>query len=77
MRFGRVLLAAIIGAGLAVSGTALQGLLRNPLVDPFVIEVSSGAALGATSAIVTGVGPVISRSVRRLPTGGRSGLQHC
>ena len=58
IRFGRVLLAALIGAGLAVSGTALQGLFRNPLADPCVIGASSGAALGATLAIVTGVGPV-------------------
>jgi len=58
IRFGRVLLAALIGAGLAVSGAALQGLFRNPLADPFVIGASSGAALGATLAIVTGVGPV-------------------
>ena len=57
-RYGRVLLAALIGAGLAVSGAALQGLFRNPLADPFVIGASSGAALGATLAIVTGVGPV-------------------
>jgi iron complex transport system permease protein len=41
-----------------VSGTALQRLFRNPLADPFVIGASSGAALGATLAIVTGVGPV-------------------
>lgn len=58
IRLGRVLLAALIGAGLAVSGTALQGLFRNPLADPFVIGASSGAALGATLAIVTGFGPV-------------------
>ena len=56
-RFGRVLLAALMGAGLAVSSAALQGLFRNPLADPFVIGASSGAALGATLAIVTGVGP--------------------
>jgi len=58
IRLGRVLLAALIGAGLAVSGTALQGLFRNPLADPFVIGASSGAALGATLAIVSGFGPV-------------------
>jgi iron complex transport system permease protein len=52
------LLAALIGAGLAVSGAALQGLFHNPLADPFVIGASSGAALGATLAIVTGVEPV-------------------
>jgi len=58
IRFGRVLLAALLGTGLAVSGTALQGLFRNPLADPFVIGASSGAALGASLAIVTGIGPV-------------------
>lgn len=58
IRLGRVLLATLIGAGLAVSGTALQGLFRNPLADPFVIGASSGAALGATLAIVAGFGPV-------------------
>jgi iron complex transport system permease protein len=65
MRFGRVLLAALIGAGLAGAGAALQGLFRNPLVDPFVVGASSGAALGATVAIsvglpweVAGFGPV-------------------
>lgn len=58
IRLGRVLLAALIGAGLAASGAALQGLFRNPLADPFIIGASSGAALGATLAIVTGFGPV-------------------
>jgi len=58
IRLGRVLLAALIGAGLAASGTALQGLFRNPLADPFVIGASSGAALGATLAIICGFGPV-------------------
>jgi iron complex transport system permease protein len=55
MRFGRVLLAALIGAGLAAAGAALQGLFRNPLADPFVVGASSGAALGATLAIVAGL----------------------
>lgn len=54
MRFGRVLLAAMIGAGLASAGAALQGLFRNPLADPFVVGASSGAALGATLAIIAG-----------------------
>jgi iron complex transport system permease protein len=58
IRLGRVLLAALIGAGLAGSGTALQGLFRNPLADPFIIGASSGAALGATLAIVSGFGAV-------------------
>lgn len=54
IRFGRVLLAALIGAGLAGAGAALQGLFRNPLADPFIIGASSGAALGAALAIVLG-----------------------
>jgi iron complex transport system permease protein len=55
MRFGRVLLAALIGAGLAAAGAALQGLFRNPLADPFVVGASGGAALGATLAIIAGL----------------------
>ena len=55
IRFGRVLLAALIGAGLAAAGAALQGLFRNPLADPFVVGASSGAALGATLAIMAGL----------------------
>ena len=42
----RVVVAAIVGAGLAVAGTALQGLLRNPLADPYVLGISSGAGVG-------------------------------
>jgi iron complex transport system permease protein len=42
----RVVVAAIVGAGLAVSGMALQGLLRNPLADPYVLGISSGAGVG-------------------------------
>ena len=51
-RLARTLLAAAVGAALAVAGAAFQGLFRNPLADPFVMGASSGAALGATSAIV-------------------------
>jgi iron complex transport system permease protein len=52
MRFTRIILAMTVGASLAVSGVMFQSLLRNPLADPFIIGVSSGAALGATAAIV-------------------------
>lgn len=55
LRLARVLLAALIGAGLAVSGAAFQGLFRNPLADPFVVGASGGASLGATLAIVLGL----------------------
>ncbi len=54
VRAPRVVLAACTGAGLAVAGAALQGLFRNPLAEPSLIGVSSGAALGAISVIVLG-----------------------
>ena len=53
-RLPRVVLGGLIGAGLAVSGTAMQGLFRNPLADPGLIGVSSGAALAAVAVIVLG-----------------------
>lgn len=52
IRFPRVCLAAIAGAMLAVAGTAFQGVFRNPLVEPYILGVSSGAACGAAIAIV-------------------------
>jgi len=53
IRLPRVLLAFIVGACLSVAGCVLQGLLLNPLTDPYVTGVSSGAALGAAIGIVT------------------------
>lgn len=52
IRFPRLILAVLVGAALAVSGAAIQGLFRNPLADPGLIGVSGGAALGAVSVIV-------------------------
>ena len=54
LRLPRLLLACFVGAGLGTAGAGYQGLFRNPLADPFVIGASSGAALGATVAIVCG-----------------------
>jgi len=54
-RLPRVILAALIGAGLAAAGAAFQGMFRNPLADPFVVGASGGAALGATLAIAFGL----------------------
>ncbi len=51
LRLPRVLLGLVVGASLAVAGGAFQGLFRNPMADPYVIGVSSGAALGASLAI--------------------------
>ncbi len=47
IRLPRVLLAALVGAALATAGCAMQGLLKNPMADPYIIGMSSGAALGA------------------------------
>jgi iron complex transport system permease protein len=54
VRVPRVVLAAIVGAALAAAGVALQALLRNPLADPYILGISSGAGLGATLAIIGG-----------------------
>ncbi|GAA2814605.1 iron ABC transporter permease [Kitasatospora paracochleata] len=56
LRVPRALLAAVVGAGLGLVGTAVQGLVRNPLADPYLLGVSSGASLGAVTVIVLGVG---------------------
>ncbi len=55
IRLPRIFLCIIVGAGLAVAGAIFQGLLRNPLADPFIIGTSSGAGLGAVIAIFLGV----------------------
>lgn len=54
IRLPRTLLGLTVGAVLALSGVAMQGLFRNPLADPGLVGVSSGAALGAAVAIVGG-----------------------
>jgi iron complex transport system permease protein len=54
IRLPRVLLAVLVGAALAVSGTALQALLRNPLADPYVLGISNGAAVGAIAGLWLG-----------------------
>jgi iron complex transport system permease protein len=56
LRLPRVLTAALVGAGLAVAGATFQGIVRNPLADPYVLGTSSGAALGAALAILSPVG---------------------
>lgn len=54
LRVARIILGLIAGAGLSVSGVIFQALLRNPLADPYVLGVSSGAGLGAAAAIMAG-----------------------
>lgn len=51
LRLSRILLSFLVGMSLAVAGTVYQGILRNPLADPFTLGVSSGAAFGASLAI--------------------------
>ena len=52
LRLPRVLTAMVVGTGLAVAGATFQGLLRNPLADPYVLGTASGAALGAAIAVI-------------------------
>jgi iron complex transport system permease protein len=54
LRLPRVILAALVGAGLGISGAALQGVLRNPLAEPYLLGVSGGAAVGAVIAVTLG-----------------------
>ncbi|MEM4576075.1 MAG: iron chelate uptake ABC transporter family permease subunit [Candidatus Nezhaarchaeales archaeon] len=56
IRLPRVLMGCMVGAALSLAGALLQGIFRNPMADPYVIGVSSGAALGASIAIVLGFG---------------------
>ena len=56
LRVNRVLTALVVGAALSCAGCVFQALLRNPLAEPYVLGVSSGAALGAAAAILLGAG---------------------
>lgn len=55
LRLPRALLGAVVGAGLSVAGCVMQALVRNPLADPYLLGVSSGAATGAVLALATGL----------------------
>jgi len=59
LRLPRVLGAALVGGALAAAGALLQGMLRNPLADPFVTGTSAGASLGAVVAVALGLEPVL------------------
>ena len=56
LRLPRVLTAAAVGAGLGLAGVVMQAVTRNPLADPYLLGLSSGASLGAVSVIVLGLG---------------------
>lgn len=55
IRLPRVVLAALVGAALACSGVVLQAILRNPLADPYILGISSGAGLGVIIAVISGI----------------------
>lgn len=59
LRLPRVLTAMTVGVGLAVAGATFQGVLRNPLADPYVLGTASGAALGAAVAVIVPVRAVV------------------
>lgn len=68
IRFPRTLLAAIVGAGLAVVGVTMQALVRNALADPYILGISSGASVGAVLAL--GLGTFAFAGVYALPLAG-------
>lgn len=59
IRFPRVVLAIAIGIALSISGVVMQAIVKNPLADPYILGISSGASLGATFAIMLGFGAVL------------------
>ena len=59
IRFPRVVLAIAIGMALSISGVVMQAIVKNPLADPYILGISSGASLGATFALMLGFGAVL------------------
>ncbi len=62
VRMPRVVLGAVVGAGLALTGAALQAMVRNVLADPYILGVTSGASTGAAATILFGVGAAVGAS---------------
>jgi iron complex transport system permease protein len=75
IRLPRIVLAALVGMGLSASGAALQAVLRNPLVDPFILGISAGAAFGCALAI--GFLPGVPLPVMAFLVGGLAVLAAC
>lgn len=67
VRLARVCLALVVGGALALAGSVYQGVLLNPLADPFTLGVSTGAALGASLAILLGWGGIHFLGISALP----------
>ena len=72
IRLSRIILSCLVGACMGVAGTVFQGLLRNPLADPFTLGVSSGAAFGATLIIYLGISRTVF-GLSLLPLAGLAG----
>lgn len=62
IRLPRLILALGVGMGLAICGVIMQAIVKNPLADPYILGISSGASLGATLAILLGVGLVFGKN---------------
>ncbi|MEG1160074.1 MAG: iron ABC transporter permease [Acidaminococcaceae bacterium] len=62
LRLPRLILAATVGCGLASCGVVMQAIVKNPLADPYILGISSGAALGATAAILLGFGMTLGEN---------------
>jgi len=73
VRLARVCLALVVGGSLALAGAVYQGVLLNPLADPFTLGVSTGAAFGAALAILTGWGSIHFLGVSALPVAAFAG----
>lgn len=73
VRLARVCLAVAVGGALALAGAVYQGILRNPLADPFTLGVSTGAAFGASAAIILGIGGIHLLSLSALPAAAFAG----
>ena len=72
LRLPRVAQAALVGAALAMSGAAYQGLFKNPLADPYLVGVASGAGLGAVVVLLTGI-PMYLAGISLLPVAAFAG----
>ena len=62
LRLPRLVLAALVGMGLSVCGVIMQAVVKNPLADPYILGISSGASLGATAAILLGIGMALGEN---------------
>ena len=62
IRFPRVVMGLAVGMGLSICGVVMQAIVKNPLAEPYVLGISSGASLGATTALFFGLGAVLGGS---------------